>query len=77
MLIRLIANLSLFKFMLLLISGSNPDVALYKSILVFMFLFTVVYLGTYFLNSIRGELGTERITIPEMNSNKTQTKKEI
>ncbi len=76
MLIRLITVISLFKFMLLLLSGSNPDVALYRSILVFMVLFTVVYLGIFFLNIIRGESGAERSTVPEMNSNKAQTKEE-
>jgi uncharacterized protein (DUF58 family) len=53
MLLRLITVISLILFMLLMISGVNVDVALYRSILVFMILFTVVYLSMFLLNVIR------------------------
>lgn len=76
MLIRLITVISLFKFMLLLISGTNPEVALYRSILVFMILFAVIYLGIFFLNIIRSGQGSEGSTVPNMETNKTQTKEE-
>lgn len=76
MLIRLITVISLFKFMLLLISGTNPDVALYRSILVFMILFAVIYLGIFFLNIIRSGQGSEGSTVSEMDGKKTQTTKE-
>lgn len=54
MLIRLISVISLFQFMLLLLSGADTSEALYRSILVFTILFAVVYLGIFFLNIIRG-----------------------
>jgi cell division protein FtsI/penicillin-binding protein 2 len=37
----------------MMISGMNINVALYRSILVFMILFTVVYLSVFFLNIIQ------------------------
>lgn len=54
MLLRLISVISLIQFMLLMISGEAISFALYRSILVFMILFTVVYLAIFFLNVIRG-----------------------
>jgi len=78
MLIRLISVISLFQFMLLLISGSSTDVALYRSILVFMILFGVVYFGIFFLNVIRdGSGNSEGATVPNMKgSGNNQNKKE-
>lgn len=76
MLIRLITVISLFKFMLLLISGTNPEIALYRSILVFMILFAVIYLGIFFLNIIRSGTEPEGSTVPNMKDNTAQTKKE-
>lgn len=76
MLIRLITVISLFKFMLLLISGTNPDVALYRSILVFMILFAVIYFGIFFLNVIKSGSEAEGSTVPEMDAKKTPTNKE-
>ncbi|REL38663.1 hypothetical protein DYD21_01560 [Rhodohalobacter sp. SW132] len=76
MLIRLITVISLFKFMLLLIAGSNPDVALYRSLIVFMILFTVVYLGIFFLNIIQNNSNIEESTVPGMKENKSKTKEE-
>lgn len=79
MLIRLISVISLFQFMLLLISGSDTNVALYRSIIVFMILFAVVYLGIFFLNIIRGSAESDGASAPDINNNQTnqaQTKKE-
>jgi len=53
MLIRLISIISLFTFMLLMISGTHMETALYRSILVFAILFSVIYLTIFFLNIIR------------------------
>lgn len=55
MLLRLITIISLILFMLLMISGVNIDVALYRSLLVFMILFAVVYIAIFLLNVLRGE----------------------
>lgn len=53
MLLRLITVISLIQFILLMISGTDINVALYRSILVFMVLFTVVYLAIFCLNIIQ------------------------
>ncbi len=72
MLLRLISVISLFKFMLLLISGTAPAVALYRSIIVFMILFTVVYLGIFFLNIIRENPNSDGSTVTDGNNNQTK-----
>lgn len=64
MLIRLITIISLFTFMLLMISGTRMETALYRSILVFAVLFSVIYLTIFFLNIIR-DSGNERAALPE------------
>ena len=59
MLLRLISIISLIQFMLLMIYGMDINVALYRSLLVFMILFTVVYLAIFFLNIIRENPNSE------------------
>jgi len=68
MLLRLITVISLIQFMLLMISGVNIDVALYRSILVFMILYTVVYLTIFFLNVIRDDQSSKNSTVTEGNN---------
>ncbi|MFO7846548.1 MAG: hypothetical protein R6V27_08300 [Balneolaceae bacterium] len=75
MLIRLISVISLFQFMLLLLSGTDTSVALYRSILVFTILFTVVYMGIFFLNVIRGNTDVDPDTVEEMKKNKSSNNK--
>lgn len=53
MLIRLITVISLILFMLLMLSGAKIDVALYRSLLVFMSLFAVIYLSIFLLNIVK------------------------
>lgn len=74
MLLRLITVISLFNFMLLLISGTNPDVALYRSVLIFLVLFTVVYLMMFFLNILRQDNNSTPSTVPD--SNQAESSKE-
>lgn len=79
MLIRLISVISLFQFMLLLLSGTDTSVAMYRSILVFTILFAVVYLGIFFLNIIRGNSDQDQSLASDTNgnqTNKSQTKTE-
>jgi phosphoglycerol transferase MdoB-like AlkP superfamily enzyme len=79
MLIRLISVISLFQFMLLLLSGTDTSTALYRSILVFTVLFAVVYLGIFFLNIIRGSSMQPQTSTADSKgeqSNKKPTKKE-
>ena len=59
MLIRLIGVISLINFILLMISGSDLNMAVYKSLLIFLILFSVVYLTIFFLNVIRQDTKTK------------------
>lgn len=68
MLLRLITVISLFKFMLLMIYGMNIQVALYRSILVFLILFTVIYLTTFFVNIILEDPNSDNSAVPEVNN---------
>ena len=74
MLIRLITVISLFKFMLLMISGSSLEVALYRSILVFVILYTVFYMTIFFLNVIRENPENKGPAVPETSN--SQSKKQ-
>lgn len=65
MLIRLITVISLIQFILLMISGVSVNVALYRSILVFMILFTVVYLAVFFLNIIQNDPNPEGSSVTD------------
>ena len=73
MLIRLITVISLILFMLLMISGVNIDVALYRSMLTFMILFAVVYISIFLLNVLRNEHDSDGVTVP--NSGNTSKAK--
>lgn len=64
MLMRLITVITLIIFLLLMISGVNIDVALYRSILVFMVLFGVVYLAIFLLNVIKDNKDNDQMGIP-------------
>ena len=72
MLLRLILVISLLLFMLLLISGVQIDVALYRSLLVFMGLFTVRYLSIFLLNVVRDNNTTEHVPVGGNNSKAEQ-----
>jgi len=67
MLLRLITIISLFIFMLLMIAGTHLQVALYRSVLVFATLFTVIYLAIFFLNIIRDSSDSDTSAIPKIN----------
>ncbi len=72
MLLRLILVISLLLFMLLLISGVQMDVALYRSLLVFMGLFSVMYLSIFLLNVVRDSNTAEHVPVGGNNSNAEQ-----
>ena len=55
MLLRIITVISLFIFLLLMISGSQIEVALYRGIISFMILFSGVYLTIFLLNVIKDD----------------------
>lgn len=72
MLFRLITVISLILFMLLLISGVQLDVALYRSLLVFLALFAVMYLSIFLLNVVRENKKSEHIPVGGNNPNPDQ-----
>lgn len=53
MLLRLVSVISLIQFLLLMVSGESINVALYRSLLVFLILFSLVYLSIFLLNIIQ------------------------
>ncbi|HKK24183.1 MAG TPA: hypothetical protein VJ941_01090 [Gracilimonas sp.] len=53
MLIRLITVISLILFLLLMLSGAEVDVAIYRSMVAFMSLFSVIYLTIFLLNVVK------------------------
>ncbi|MFP8488643.1 hypothetical protein ACKGJO_06025 [Gracilimonas sp. Q87] len=53
MLIRLITVISLILFLLLMLSGAEVDVAMYRSIVAFMSLFSVIYITIFLLNVVK------------------------
>lgn len=75
MLIRLITVISLILFMLLMISGVNIDVALYRSLMAFMILFAVVYISIFLLNVLRDDHNSDGVTVPN-NGNTSKAKGE-
>ena len=73
MLIRLITVISLILFMLLMISGVNIDVALYRSILVFMILFSIVYISIFLLNVLRDNENADGLNSPNSSNTSKAT----
>lgn len=71
MLIKIITAISLIKFLLLMISGMDIATALYRSLIVFMILFTVVYLAIFFMNIIRENPETKKGTGSSQMGNQT------
>lgn len=53
MLLRLVSVISLIQFLLLMVSGESINIALYRSLLVFLILFSLVYLSIFLLNIIQ------------------------
>ncbi len=72
MLLRLILVISLLLFMLLLISGAHINVALYRSLLVFIGLFSVIYVSIFLLNVVRDRNTTDKISVGSNNQNTEQ-----
>lgn len=73
MLLRLITVISLILFLLLMISGAKVELALYRSLLAFMILFSVVYMAIFFLNIVKGEVNKEDNNMHVPSDNTTQT----
>lgn len=70
MLLRLISVISLINFLLLMVSGMDIGTALHRSLIVFMLLFTVIYLTIFFINIIKGNSDNSESAVHEMDSSK-------
>lgn len=70
MLLRLISVISLINFLLLMISGMDIGTAVHRSLIVFMLLFTVIYLTIFFINIIKDNSDNSGSTVPNMDSSK-------
>lgn len=57
MLLRIIAVISLIQFLLLMVSGTSINTALYRSLLVFLILFSLVYISMFLMNIIQKNSG--------------------
>ena len=53
MLLRIIAVISLIQFLLLMVSGESINIALYRGLLVFLILFSLVYISMFLLNIVQ------------------------
>lgn len=53
MLLRIIAVISLIQFLLLMVSGKSINIAMYRSLLVFLILFSLVYISMFLLNIVQ------------------------
>lgn len=74
MLLRIITVISLIQFLLLMVSGESINIALYRSLMVFLILFSLVYISMFLLNIVQenSKAMTEGSTAAEHN--KTQNK---
>lgn len=73
MLLRLITVISLILFMLLMLSGVQIDVALYRSLMAFMVLFSIIYLAIFLLNILREDDNHDK-SLSTSGGPNTQTK---
>jgi len=74
MLIRLIAVISLIQFLLLMVSGVSINIALYRSLLVFLILFSIVYISVFLLNIVQNNTTSSESTVT--GKTKSQNKNE-
>lgn len=66
MLIRLITAISLLIFALLMMSGTHIDMALYRSLIVFLVLFAGFYLTIFFVNVIQESSESQAASSPSV-----------
>lgn len=72
MLLRIIAVISLIQFLLLIVSGLSINLSLYRSLLVFLILFSLVYISMFLLNIIQENSNkmSKKSTAPDSNTQK-------
>ena len=74
MLLRIIAVISLIQFLLLMVSGESINIALYRSLLVFLILFSLVYISMFLLNIVQENSSAVSNSSTATEGNKTQNK---
>jgi len=74
MLLRLISVISLIQFLLLLVSGVSINISLYRSMIVFLILFSVVYISMFLFNIIQDNTNSSDSTVKGTQETKSQNK---
>jgi hypothetical protein len=74
MLLRIIAVISLIQFLLLMVSGKSINIALYRGLLVFLILFSLVYISMFLLNIIQENTNAMSKGSTATDGNKSQNK---
>lgn len=74
MLLRLVSVISLIQFLLLMVSGESINIALYRSLLVFLILFSLVYLSIFLLNIIQDNKAVSGKSATAEGRNQSQNK---
>ena len=74
MLLRIIAVISLIQFLLLMVSGESMNIALYRSLLVFLILFSLVYISMFLLNIVQENTNAMTEGSTGAEGNKSQNK---
>ena len=74
MLLRIIAVISLIQFLLLMVSGESINISLYRSLLVFLILFSLVYISMFLLNIVQENSSAVSNSSTATEGNKTQNK---
>lgn len=74
MLLRIIAVISLIQFLLLMVSGESINIALYRSLLVFLILFSLVYISMFLLNIVQENTNAMTEGSATTEGNKSQNK---
>jgi len=74
MLLRLISVISLIQFLLLLVSGVSINISLYRSMIVFLILFSVVYISMFLFNIIQDNTNSSNSTVKGTQETKSQNK---
>lgn len=71
MLIRLITVISLILFLLLMLSGAEVDIAIYRSMVAFMSLFAAIYISIFLLNVVKDN-NSDKMTMSGSGSGSTK-----
>lgn len=74
MLLRIITVISLIQFLLLMISGESINIALYRSLLAFLILFSLVYISMFLINIIQENTNAMSNSPTATEGNKSQNK---